>query len=117
MENNCPRDIVPAELVNSFCFNIGVCMLALIHFPGDNDVVCALLGEDLQCALEEEMIATSAEANNSAHGLVLTGEWDHLDDLGQLVSLLPVFPTKVLSELEKDCFHPGSYKGGQLGLR
>ena len=93
-------------------------MLALIRFPGDDDVMRALLGKDLRRALEEETIATGAEANNDAHGLALAGEWDRLDDLvSRLASLLPVFPTKVLSELEKGCFRLGSYESGQFGLR
>ena len=92
-------------------------MLALTCFPGDDDVVRALLGKNLRCALEKETIATSAEANNDAHGLLLAGEWDHLNDLSRLVSLLPVVPTKVLSELEKGCFHLESYESRLLGLR
>ena len=53
---------------------------------------------------------------NDARGLPLAGEWDRLDDLSRLVSLLPALPTKILNELEKGRFHLGSYESGLLGL-
>ena len=91
-------------------------MLAVIRVLGDDDVAGTFLRKDFRCALEEQTVTAGGETDDDTHGFPLAREGDRLDDLGRLVSFLPILPTEVPGKLKKSGLGLGSYESELFGL-
>jgi len=92
-------------------------VFGVVRVLGDKNVARALLSEDFRCTLEERPVTAGLETDDDAHHSPLAGEGDHLHNLSQLASFLPVLPTEILGKLKKSGLGLGSNENKLLGLR
>ena len=62
------------------------------------------------------MVAAGREVNNGTHDFPAAREGDRLDDLGQVVGILPALPTENFGKLKKGSFGLGPNKSELFGL-
>jgi hypothetical protein len=70
VEDDCPRSVVLWSRPEYPRPDLRVGLLTVVRILG-NDVTCALLHEDPQCALEEQTVMTRLEMNDDAQGRIM----------------------------------------------